>query len=99
MKQNKNNIKSAGLRTCFVCKTATERQNLLRFVVGPDSVLSFDAQHVLPGRGIWVHAHGDCLKKAIDHNLFSKPAKGLVRIPESFYDSVQNNLHSCYKEG
>ena len=90
------------MRTCFVCKTATERKNLLRFVGRPGQVLTFDIKGNLPGRGMWVHADGNCLQQAIDKHLFYKAAKGTVKIPNDFLATVQTqisqNLNSGYKE-
>lgn len=51
---------------------------------------------------MWVHAHGNCLKQAIDKHLFYKAAKGTVKIPENFLTTVQKQLavtaNSGYKE-
>ena len=87
------------MRTCFVCKTTAEKQKLLRFVVGNDNTIVFDAHNNLPGRGMWIHAHGSCLKKALDSRLFNKIAKGSVQIPANFYDLIQTQLNSYCKEG
>ena len=78
------------MRTCLVCKTSTHRSHLLRFVGRPGQVLIFDVQGKLPGRGMWVHANGNCLQQAIDKHLFYKAAKGTVRIPDNFIEQVQN---------
>jgi len=103
LKQKKNNFsKAKGLRTCFVCKTTTDKNDLLRFVGRPGQTLTFDAKRVLPGRGMWVHAHGRCLQDAIEKHLFCKAAKGTIKIPDNFLLSVQNqlskNINSDFKE-
>ena len=93
------------MRTCFVCKASDHRKNLLRFVGRPGQVLAFDIKQTLPGRGMWVHADGNCLKQAIDKRLFFKAAKGTVQIPDHFFESIQtqrelfsNKLNSDHKE-
>ena len=104
MKQKKSNFSATkGLRTCFVCKKATDKKDLLRFVGRPGQVLTFDAKRVLPGRGMWVHADGNCLQQAIEKRLFYKAAKGTVKIPDNFFAYIQSqcskNINSDCKEG
>jgi len=61
---------------------------MLRFVGRPGQVVRFDAREILPGRGMWLHANHDCLKKAIEKRIFFKAAKGTVQIPENLMDDV-----------
>ena len=88
------------MRTCFVCKTPDSREKLLRFVGQPGQVLTFDSKEILPGRGMWVHADGDCLKRAIDKHLFSKAARGTIQIPDNLLESILSSkkLNSDHKE-
>ena len=79
---------AVGTRTCFVCKTIAPRAQMLRFVGRPGQTIRFDAQEVLPGRGMWLHANCDCLQKAIEKRIFFKAAKGTVQIPENLMDDV-----------
>jgi len=92
-----------GMRTCFVCKTTTDKENLLRFVGRPGQVLTFDVKRNLPGRGMWVHAKEECLKQAIEKHLFYKAAKGTVKIPDNFFSTIKallsKNINSDCKEG
>lgn len=91
------------MRTCFVCKTAADKHDLLRLVGRPGQVLAFDAKHILPGRGMWVHAEGDCLQQAIEKRLVYKAAKGTVKIPDNFLSHIKSqldkNINSECKEG
>lgn len=79
------------MRTCFVCKKATDKSDLLRLVGRPGQVLVFDKKHILPGRGMWVHAD-DCLQQAIEKRLVYKAAKGTVQIPNNFLAQIKNQL-------
>ena len=104
MRQRKSNFSATkGLRTCFVCKQASDKKDLLRFVGRPGQVLTFDKKRTLPGRGMWVHVTGDCLQQAVEKRLFYKAAKGTVKIPDGFLASVQaqlsKNINSDCKEG
>ena len=94
MKKHKNNSSKtvAGTKTCFVCRTTAPREEMLRFVGHSGDVIRFDFHEKLPGRGMWLHANRDCLKKAIDQKLFYKAAKGTVIIPKDFIDAVEKEL-------
>ncbi|MBF0622851.1 MAG: DUF448 domain-containing protein [Magnetococcales bacterium] len=46
--------KATDQRTCIVTRTVHTREELLRFVVGPDNQLVLDFANSLPGRGIHV---------------------------------------------
>lgn len=69
-------------RRCIATKDTLPTSNLIRFVLGPDDVITPDISERLPGRGIWVSANAKDLAKAIDQNLFSKSAKQKVSIPD-----------------
>ena len=93
--RNKNPKTVVGTRTCFVCKTIAPRAQMLRFVGRPGQTVRFDAKENLPGRGMWLHANCDCLKKAIEKRIFFKAAKGTVKIPENLVDDVMQQLLHC----
>jgi len=54
-------------RTCVGCRAHEERTKLLRFVHVPSHVPAMvpDFTERLGGRGIWLHARGACLKRAV----------------------------------
>ena len=98
MKRNNRKSESAktvaGTKTCFVCKTIAPREEMLRFVRRQGQVVQFDVQERLPGRGMWLHANRECLKKAIEKHLFSKAAKGTVQIPEDLMVVVEKQIQN-----
>lgn len=53
-------------RQCAGCRTVTNRTELVRcaYVATTDRI-EVDLHHRLPGRGVWVHADSQCLKKAV----------------------------------
>jgi uncharacterized protein len=73
-------------RRCIVTKDTLPTSDLIRFVLGPDDVVTPDISERLPGRGMWVVANRDALTKAIDQDLFSKAAKQKVNIPDNLID-------------
>ena len=58
-------------RTCVGCRQRSQRADLLR-VVSNSSVLVFDPNKTMPGRGAWIHPSSDCLTLAIQRNAFGR---------------------------
>lgn len=94
-RKNESAETMVGTKTCFVCKTIAPREEMLRFVGRQGQTVQFDAQERLPGRGMWLHANKECLRKAIEKHLFYKAAKGTVNIPEDLMNTVENELKNC----
>jgi hypothetical protein len=61
------------------------KEELIRFVVGPDRTLVPDLTATLPGRGIWLSASGDVLETARAQGglgrVFARAARGPVTVP------------------
>ncbi|MHA6644212.1 RNA-binding protein [Mesorhizobium sp. A623] len=68
-------------RTCIVTRKQAEPDDLIRFVVGPDSVVVPDIKRSLPGRGCWVTADRLHMDKAAAKNLFARAFKAQVTVP------------------
>ena len=79
-------------RKCIALGTTAPREELIRFVLDPDGVVTPDLAEKLPGRGIWVSAQKDALQLAIDKNLFSRGAKAPAKIPEGLLDLTEHLL-------
>ncbi|MBX3480839.1 MAG: RNA-binding protein [Caulobacter sp.] len=65
---------------------------LVRFVPGPDGVVTPDLARKLPGRGLWVAADRVSLATAVKKNLFSRSAKQKLSAPEGLVDLVETLL-------
>lgn len=68
-------------RTCIVTRKTAETDELIRFVVGPDSAVVPDLKRNLPGRGCWVSADRLHVDRAAAKNLFSRAFKTKVDVP------------------
>lgn len=68
-------------RTCIVTRAEAEPDDLIRFVVGPDSTVVPDIKRSLPGRGCWVAAERLHVDKAAAKNLFARAFKAKVLVP------------------
>lgn len=55
-------------RTCVGCREVTAKRDLLRLVSSPEGVLP-DPSGKMDGRGAYVHANQDCLKRALKGSL------------------------------
>lgn len=67
-------------RTCIVTRQNAETDDLIRFVVGPDSSVVPDIKRTLPGRGCWVTADRLHIDKAAAKGHFSRAFKKQVTV-------------------
>ncbi|MGB3830404.1 MAG: RNA-binding protein [Mesorhizobium sp.] len=68
-------------RTCIVTRQSGEPDDLIRFVVGPDSAVVPDLKRSLPGRGCWVTAQRLYVDKAAARGHFARAFKRQVAVP------------------
>jgi hypothetical protein len=68
------------------------KEGLLRFVVGPQGQVVADVGNRLPGRGIWLSADREMLKKACAGNLFAKAVRSRVTVPGDLVEQVEGQL-------
>lgn len=69
------------LRRCIVTRESLPKDDMLRFVVGPDNTLVPDLAGRLPGRGMWLKAAPGLLELAMKKGAFHRAAKAQVTIP------------------
>ena len=81
--------KEVAERRCIATGSTLPKPDLIRFVLGPDDVVTPDISERLPGRGIWVSANRASLEKAISQNLFSKSAKQAVNVPDNLVELTE----------
>jgi len=86
------------LRRCLVTRVQGPRERLLRFVVGPDNRLVFDASATLPGRGMWLSADGAVLAQALKRGVFPRAAKQALVLPEDLAAEVRTSLTRRFAE-
>lgn len=83
-------VEEVAERRCIATLETLPKPDLIRFVLGPDDLVTPDVAERLPGRGIWVSAQSGALEKAIAQNLFSKAAKKKAVIPENLVELTTN---------
>ncbi len=74
-------IEKGPLRRCIVTRESLPKDDMLRFVVGPDNTLVPDLAGRLPGRGMWLKAAPGLLELAMKKGAFHRAAKAQVKIP------------------
>lgn len=80
------------VRQCLLLRQKRPRQQLVRFVIGPDNQLVPDILEVLPGRGLWLSAEKDIVARAVDRNVFSRAARQAVKVPQDLGAQVERLL-------
>jgi predicted RNA-binding protein YlxR (DUF448 family) len=72
--------RSATMRMCAVTREVRPIDELIRFVVSPQSEVIPDLKRKLPGRGLWVSASHRAVAEAVRRHQFSKGFKREVRV-------------------
>jgi predicted RNA-binding protein YlxR (DUF448 family) len=79
-------------RRDIVTGEVRDESALIRFVAGPDGVVTPDLARRLPGRGVWVAADRASVETAARKNLFSRAAKARLIVPPDLADQVERLL-------
>ncbi len=80
--------RGSGLRRCIVTGEIHPHERMIRFVLGPEHVVTPDLHESLPGRGYWVLARRNELMRAIVQNAFSRAAQQTAVVPPALIDQV-----------
>jgi predicted RNA-binding protein YlxR (DUF448 family)/ribosomal protein L30E len=75
-------------RRCIVTREALEKDQLIRFVLGPDNAIVPDLLENLPGRGYWVTANRKVLAEAVKKNAFAKAMQASVKPAPDLVDRI-----------
>jgi predicted RNA-binding protein YlxR (DUF448 family) len=68
-------------RSCVVSRQVKPADELIRFVVGPEGVLTPDIRRKLPGRGVWTSLSAAVVAEAIKRKAFERSLKAKVTVP------------------
>lgn len=79
-------------RSCVVTRDVKPADDLLRFVVGPDGVLTPDIRRKLPGRGVWTSLSAAIVAEAIKRKAFERSLKTKVIVPPDLVAMVDQLL-------
>jgi len=79
-------------RRCLASGAEKPKEELLRFVLGPDGTVIFDVDERLPGRGFWLSPDRDMINTACARKLFSKAARAKADTTPDFADHIIRQL-------
>jgi predicted RNA-binding protein YlxR (DUF448 family) len=68
------------------------KDELIRFVIGPDGTVVPDLKERLPGRGVWLTAAHDTVAEAAKRNVFARALKTEAKVPEGLAATVDGLL-------
>ncbi len=86
-------------RRDLVSGDVLDEARLLRFVAGPDGVVTPDVARKLPGRGLWVAADRASVETAAKKGGFSRSAKTKLTAPPDLADQVERLLYRRVLDG
>ena len=81
-----------GVRRCALTRTRRPKEELIRFVLGPDGVVVPDIKEKLPGRGVWLTAAHDRVADASKRNVFKRTLKAEAKVPEGLAETIDRLL-------
>lgn len=79
-------------RTCIATRSVRPREDLIRFVTGPDGTIVPDIAHKLPGRGTWVTCHREAVRLAVEKRAFARALRCKVDVEPDLADRVERLL-------
>jgi uncharacterized protein len=80
------------VRACALTRARRPKDELIRFVLGPDGAVVPDIKEKLPGRGVWLTAAQDAVADAAKRNVFARALKAPAKVPEGLAGQVDRLL-------
>jgi predicted RNA-binding protein YlxR (DUF448 family) len=80
------------VRACALTRARRPKDELIRFVLGPDGTVVPDLKEKLPGRGVWLTAAHDIVADAAKRNAFARALKTQAKVPEGLAAQVEKRL-------
>lgn len=75
-------------RQCALTKTRQPIDQLMRFVLSPDHVVTPDLRCKLPGRGLWLSADRTTIEQALKKNLFERGFRKKIVVNDDLADNI-----------
>ena len=80
------------VRACALTRVRRPRDELIRFVLGPDGSIVPDLKEKLPGRGVGLTAAHDIVADATKRNVFARALKTEAKVPAGLSELVDKLL-------
>ncbi|MFA6019050.1 MAG: RNA-binding protein [Rhodospirillales bacterium] len=80
------------MRRCLATGRIRPKEEMIRFVAGPDDELVPDLAAKLPGRGMWLSPEPDVVNTALKKGLFAKAARKKLKLPADLGQRLETLL-------
>jgi uncharacterized protein len=90
--EHEQHLEADSVRRCALTRARRPKDELIRFVLGPDGVVVPDIKEKLPGRGVWLTAAHDKVADAGKRNVFKRALKAEAKVPEGLAAQVDRLL-------
>ena len=81
-------MKNIPQRTCSVCRTQKNKNELLRIVKNKDNIINVDESGKISGRGAYICYDIECLEKAQKSKRLEKNLE--IKIEDEIYEQMKN---------
>ena len=81
-------MKNIPQRTCSVCRTQKNKNELLRIVKNKDNIIKVDETGKQPGRGAYICYDMECLKKAQKSKKLEQALE--MKIEDETYEQIKS---------
>ena len=81
-------MKNIPQRTCSVCRTQKNKNELLRIVKNKDNIINVDETGKQSGRGAYICYDIECIEKAKKSKKLDKALD--IKINDEIYDQIKN---------
>ncbi len=85
-------MKNIPQRTCTVCRTQKNKNELLRIVKNKENIIKVDEKGKEPGRGAYICLNMECFEKAKKTKKLEKALD--IKIDDEIYDEIKNIIES-----
>ena len=85
-------MKNIPQRTCTVCRTQKNKNELLRIVKNKENIIKVDEKGKEPGRGAYICLNMECFEKAKKTKKLEKALD--MKINDEIYDEIENIIES-----
>ncbi len=87
------------MRMCVGCRQNAPKEDLERFIYHDEVGLVFDLRRKAPGRGAYLHAAPDCIRKAVERGGFARGFKRrVVADPDELLTDVIEGIRRRLEE-
>lgn len=83
-------MKNLPQRSCVICRTQKNKNELLRIVKNKDNIVKVDEKGKEAGRGAYICYNKECLEKAKKNKKLEKALN--TKIDEEIYIEIEKNL-------